>query len=35
MHAKSALARPVLWVTSFFLKKAIARQLRQMRGLTQ
>jgi hypothetical protein len=32
MHAKSALARPVLWLISFPLKRAVARHLRQMRG---
>jgi hypothetical protein len=31
MHAKSAFTRPVLWVISILLKKAIARHLRQMR----
>ena len=35
MHAMSALTRPVLWLMSFLLKKAIARHLRKMRGLTQ
>ena len=35
MHAKSALARPMLWAMSILLKKAITRHLRQMRGLTQ
>lgn len=30
MHAKSALTRPFLWVISLFLKRAIARNLRQM-----
>ena len=35
MHAKSALARPVLWMIAILLKKAIARHLRQMPGLTQ
>jgi hypothetical protein len=29
MHAKSAFARPVLWLISFLLKRAIARHLRQ------
>jgi hypothetical protein len=32
MHAKSALAWPVLWLMSLLLKRAIARHLRQMRG---
>ncbi|HET6574083.1 MAG TPA: SRPBCC family protein [Fimbriiglobus sp.] len=32
MHAKSVLARPVLWLVSFLLKRAVARHLRQMRG---
>ena len=32
MHAKSALARPFLWVISVLLKKAITRHLRQMRS---
>jgi hypothetical protein len=31
MHAKSFLSRPVLWLISFLLKRAIARHLRQMR----
>jgi hypothetical protein len=31
LHAKSALARLVLWVLSFFLKWAIVRNLREMR----
>ena len=31
LHAKSALTRPVLWLISILLKKAIARHLRQMR----
>ena len=31
MNAKSLLAWPVLWVISFMLKRAIARNLRQMR----
>jgi hypothetical protein len=31
VHAKSVLARFVLWAISFFLKRAIARHLRQMR----
>ena len=30
MHAKSAFTRPVLWLISFLLKRAIARHLRQM-----
>jgi len=30
MHAKSALTRPLLWAISLFLKRAIARNLRQM-----
>jgi hypothetical protein len=30
LHAKSALTRPLLWVISLFLKRAIARNLRQM-----
>jgi hypothetical protein len=33
LHAKSAFARPFLWMISFLLKRAIARQLRQMRDL--
>jgi hypothetical protein len=32
MHAKSGLARPVLWLISFLLKRAIALHLGQMRG---
>jgi hypothetical protein len=31
LHAKSVLARLFLWVISLFLKRAIARHLRQMR----
>jgi hypothetical protein len=31
LHSKSALTRPLLWVISIFLKKAIARHLAQMR----
>jgi len=31
MHPKSALARPVLWLISIILKKAIARHLRHIR----
>jgi hypothetical protein len=31
LHAKSVLGRLLLWVISFFLKRAIARHLRQMR----
>ena len=31
MHAKSVLARPLLWMISFLLKRAIARHLREMR----
>jgi hypothetical protein len=31
LHAKSALARPILWLISILLKKAIARHLRGMR----
>jgi Polyketide cyclase / dehydrase and lipid transport len=30
MHAKSALTRPFLWAISLFLKRALARHLRQM-----
>jgi hypothetical protein len=30
MHAKSLFTRPVLWLISFLLKRAIARHLRQM-----
>ena len=30
MHAKSAFTRPILWMISFLLKRAIARHLRQM-----
>ena len=32
MHAKSARARPMLWVISFLLKGAVARHLREMRS---
>jgi hypothetical protein len=31
LHAKSIVARLVLWVMSFFLKRAIVRHLREMR----
>ena len=31
LHATSRLSRPLLWLISFLLKKAIARHLRQMR----
>jgi hypothetical protein len=31
MHAKSFFTRPILWLISFLLKRAIARHLRQMR----
>ena len=31
LHAKSVLAWPLLWVISFFFKRAIARNLREMR----
>ncbi len=31
LHAKSALTRPLLWVISILIKKAIARHLAQMR----
>lgn len=31
MHATSAMTRPILWLISFLLKRAIARHLRQMR----
>jgi hypothetical protein len=30
MHPKSALTRPLLWLISFLLKRAIARHLQQM-----
>jgi hypothetical protein len=30
LHAKSFFARPILWMISFFLKRAVARHLRQM-----
>jgi len=30
-HAKSAIAKPILWLISILLKRAIARHLRQMR----
>jgi hypothetical protein len=33
LHAKSMLARCVLWMISFLLKRAIARHLRQMKGI--
>jgi hypothetical protein len=32
LHARSVLARLPLWIISFFLKKAIARHLREMRA---
>ena len=31
MHAKSFIARPILWLIAFLLKGAIARHLREMR----
>lgn len=31
MHATSPFTRPVLWLISFLLKRAVARHLRQMR----
>jgi hypothetical protein len=31
LHPKSTFARPVLWLISFLLRRAIARHLRQMR----
>lgn len=31
MHPKSAVTRPLLWLISFLLKRAIARHLEQMR----
>ncbi len=33
LHAKSRLARSLLWAISFFLKKAISRHLREMRTM--
>lgn len=33
LHAKSRLARCLLWMMSFLLKRAIARHLREMKGL--
>lgn len=32
MHPKSVLTRPVLWLISFLLKRAVARHLSQMRS---
>jgi hypothetical protein len=32
LHAKSSLAQIILWVISFFLKRAVIRHLREMRG---
>ena len=32
LHAKSVLAWPLLWVISFFFKRAIARNLREMKS---
>jgi hypothetical protein len=32
MLPKSVIARTVLWLISFLLKRAVARHLRQMRG---
>ena len=34
LHAKSILTRPVLWLISFLLKRAIARHLRQIQART-
>jgi hypothetical protein len=33
LHARSALTRPLLWMISVFLKKAVARHLAQMRAV--
>jgi Polyketide cyclase / dehydrase and lipid transport len=33
LHPKSAIARPALWLISLLLKRAIARNLREMRDL--
>ena len=33
LHPQSALTRPVLWLISLLLRRAIARHLRQMRDL--
>ena len=35
LHPKSSLTRPVLWLISLLLKRAIARHLRAMRDLGQ
>lgn len=35
LHSKSAFARPVLWLISFLLRRAIGRHLRQLRDLGQ
>jgi hypothetical protein len=35
LHPKSGLTRPLLWLISFLLKRAIARHLREMRDLRQ
>lgn len=35
MHPKSFLARPVLWLISFLLKRAVARHLSQMRRASE
>ena len=35
LHAKSALARLLLWMMSFFLKWAIVRHLREMRTIEE
>src|SRR5262245_12261498 len=35
LHAKSRLARVLLWVISFFLKRAIGRNLRELRTRTE
>jgi hypothetical protein len=32
MNARSVLTKPALWLLSFFLKRAIARHLRDIRG---
>ena len=32
LHARSRVTRPLLWLISILLKRAIARHLRQMRG---
>jgi hypothetical protein len=35
LHPKSAAARPLLWLISLLLRRAVARHMRQLRGLAR